>query len=243
MLGLALLVALSQDTLPTVGDTLWAVHRFSVPAGVSVRPRPARAADRIEPLGPPELRLVDGMVELRYALVAWEPGVHAVTLPGAILVRDDGWSDTLPDWTASLKVASVLPAGPRDSLAAQPPAALVVRTDRSLLPLLLLCLMALLGLVPLHVTWRRRGPRMVSPAAAARPPAPDRLGAWAREGELRAAIEGWCQRLGEGGPPGSDPARDALLEALRAARYAPASEAELALLCRRAAAFSEEGVA
>jgi hypothetical protein len=166
-----------------------------------------------------------------------------VTLPGVILVRDDGWSDTLPDWTASLEVGSVLPAGPRDSLAAQPPAGLVLRTDRSPLPLALLSALALLVLVPLHILWRRRGQPLVSRARIHHPPSPALLAAWADHGELRAAIEGWRVRLEEVGPPGSDPGRDALLEELRAARYAPASEAALTELCRRAAAWPGKDVA
>jgi hypothetical protein len=240
MLGLALLLAVSQDTLPLVGDTLWAARRFTVPAGVALRPRPARPSDRIEPLGPPELRLVDGAVEVRYALVAWEPGRHSITLPGAILVRDDGWSDTLPDWTATLDVASVLPAGPRDSLAVQPPVALVVRTERSLLPLALLGALALLVLVPLHWAWRRRGQATAVVARAAAPPGPALLAAWADRGELRAAVEGWRLRLEADALPGADPARDELLAALRAARYAPATDGELAALCRRAAVVRGE---
>lgn len=237
-----LLLAVGQDPIPTVGDTLWAVHRQSVPAGVSLRPRPARPAGPIEPLGAPELSLVEGEVVVKYPLVAWEPGRHTVTLPGAILVRDDGWSDTLPDWTVTLDVGSVLPTGPRDSLPVQPPAAVVARTDRSPLPVLLLGGLALLVLAPLHWAWRRRGPVSAPPATHPSLPAPALLTTWADRGELRAAVEGWRLRLEARRPSQPDATVEALLEALRAARYGPRSAGELADLCRRAAAASGDVV-
>ena len=235
MLALALLVLAGQDTLPTVGDTLWAARRLAVPAGVTLRPRPARAVGPVEPLGVPEVHLVEGEVVVRYPLVAWEPGRHTVTLPGAILVRDDGWSDTLPDWTAVLEVASVLPAGPRDSLPVQPPAGVVPRSGRSPLPILLLGGLAILGLAPLHLAWRRRGRPAVAPARHAAPPSPALLATWADRGELRAAIEGWRLHLEAREPGRADPAVAGLLEELRQARYGPRADAELAELCRRAA--------
>lgn len=240
MLALTLLLLAGQDTLPTVGDTLWASRRLTVPAGVALRPRPARAAGPVEPLGAPEVLLVEGEVVIRYPLVAWEPGRHTVTLPGAILVRDDGWSDTLPDWTAVLEVASVLPAGPRDSLPVQPAAGLVPRTGRSPLPVLLLGALAILGLAPLHWIWRRRGPPVVAATRHPARPSPALLATWADRGELRAAIEGWRLHLEtrSGGQP--DPAAASLLEELRQARYGPRPDAELAELCRRAAGLSGE---
>jgi hypothetical protein len=235
VLALTLLLLAAQDTLPTVGDTLWAARRLTVPAGVALRPRPARVAGPVEPLGAPEVQLVEGEVVVRYPLVAWEPGRHTVTLPGAILVRDDGWSDTLPDWTAVLEVASVLPAGPRDSLPVQPAVGVVPRSGRSPLPVLLLGSLAILALAPLHWAWRRRGPSVLAPTSRPALPSPPLLANWADRGELRAAIEGWRLHLETRQRGPLDPAVLALLEELRQARYGPRSDRELADLCRRAA--------
>jgi len=238
VLALTLLLLAAQDTLPTVGDTLWAARRLTVPAGVALRPRPARVAGPVEPLGAPEVQLVEGEVVIRYPLVAWEPGRHTVTLPGAILVRDDGWSDTLPDWTAVLEVASVLPAGPRDSLPVQPAVGVVPRSGRSPLPVVLLGSLAILALAPLHWAWRRRGPPVSAPTPHPALPSPALLASWADRGELRAAIEGWRLHLETRHRGRPDPAVVALLEELRQARYGPRPDRELADLCRRAAAQS-----
>jgi hypothetical protein len=238
--GLLLAALAAQDTLPTVGDTLWAERRLSVPAGVLVRPRPVRPGGTVEALGAPEVRLVEGEVSLRYPLVAWEPGRHVLTLPGAILVRDDGWSDTLPDWTATLDVASILPAGPRDSLPVQPPAPLVSRNSRSLLPVLLLLGLVAAALVPLHWSWRRRAAPRPPVTRRPAPPAAAVLQTWASRGELHAAVEGWRHRLEAQAGRGGDPMLGQLVDDLRGARYGPRTPEELEALCRRAAERSGE---
>lgn len=236
LLVVTLLFGSPQDQGPTVGDTVWVTHRVRAPAGVSVRPRPAHPSERIAPLGPPEVTLVEEDVRIRYPLVAWEPGRHELRMPGPILVRDDGWSDTLPDWTAAIAVASVLPEGPRDSLSARPPEPAVLRTSRSLLPLGVVVLLAAAVLLPLHWAWRRRGPVVRAAPAPPAGPTAATLRAWAASGEWRAALEGWQVLLSA--HPATRAAAEAtgLLEALRVARYRPGVDAAEADLCRRAEA-------
>ena len=161
-----LLLAQQPDPLPSVGDTVWITRTLAVPAGVTVRPRPISATAVAEPLGPPEVTRIEGNVRVRYPMVAWQPGEHSIAVPGAILVRADGWSDTLPDGRARITVASVLPDTARDSLSPFPPQSPVERTDHSLVPVLLLALFAAAALVPFHWWWGRRGPAV----AVARPP-------------------------------------------------------------------------
>lgn len=236
MVLLLLLLAADTTATPTVGDTLWAERTLRVPAGVMVRPRPLRTAEPLQALGPPEARMVSDSVRLRYPLVAWEPGRHTVTVPGAILIRDDGWSDTLPDWRLTVDVASVLPATPQDSLAprdAAPEVAVPVRQPRAVVIVLLL---ALLALVPLHLAWRRR-PSAVPAPVVPRPLGPEaaRLRQWARQGEWTAALEGWRHRLRER----AGPEAAALLQEVEATRFGPVDPEVAAALVRRAEAIEQ----
>jgi hypothetical protein len=232
---LALILALQQGPPPTVGDTVWITRTFTVASGVSVRPRPIAPGAVVQPLAPPEIALVGNQVRLRYAVVAWQPGRHVVEIPGVILVRRDGWSDTLPAATETVEVASVLPAGRRDTLAPKAPAGFVGRSRRSSLPVLLLLVVALVLLLPLHWRWRRRGPvpLPVAPHRVA-PPGAAVLTAWANAGEFRAALDGWQHLVSGALAARPDAAGDALLERLRRARYQPDDPAQWSGLCAEA---------
>jgi hypothetical protein len=236
------LLVLVQDPQagPAVGDTVWISRALAVPAGIAVRPRPIRPTAVVEPLGPPEVALVEGVIRIRYPVVAWRAGQHDVTVPGPILVRNDGWSDTLPDWTAAVEILSVLPLGKRDSLPPRPAIDLVSRPSRSGLPAALLVGAAVLVLVPVHWAWRRRG-RAPAPAPALPSAAAEMLVGWAESGEGRAAAEGWRVRLEPRLATVEDPEVRDVVSALRAARYAPHSIEELQLLCRRAQALESRG--
>lgn len=230
----ALLLFVADTTAgPTVGDTLWVTRTVALPAGTMIRPRPLRSQEPVEPLGPPEVTLVGDSARIRYPVVAWEPGRHAILAPGAILIREDGWSDTLVDWRTSIDVASVLPAGPRDSLAPREAAPPIPREPRTLRPLLVCLALALLALVPLHLAWHRRrpAPPLADPPTAE--PGTDRLRQWAAQGEWSAAIEGWRYRLREA--PGPEAAR--LRAELEAARFGPCPPEVAQALVRRAEAW------
>lgn len=233
MLLLALL--LQQAPPPTVGDTIWITRTVTVGSGVTVRPRPIAPSAFLQPLAPPGIALVGNEVRLRYPVVAWQPGSQTVEIPGVILVRNDGWSDTLPPTPVTIVVASVLPPQTRDSLAPRPPAALVERSSRSLAPALWLVLVTLLALLPLHWWWRRRNPPAPEPVwSPARGPSLAALASWASAGELRAALDGWLFLVSA---MPSDPEAEVLLGRLRDARYGPEDRPRWIALCEEASAW------
>ena len=234
------LLLLMQSAGPTVGDTLWVTQEVQIPRGMSVRPRPVTATQAFEPLGPPEVVAQERQVTIRYPLVMWQPGRHTVELPGAILVRADGWSDTLPPAVATIDVRSVLPGPPSDTIPPKPPQEPVPRTTPALLPVLVLALLAGLLLVPLHWWWRKRG-RGLRPekrASAHRPQSsglePAVLTGWSDAGELRMAAEGWAGYLSQRLLVRDDPELARLVARLRAARFSPNGEHDLAALLAEA---------
>jgi hypothetical protein len=186
-------------------------------------------------LGPPEVEVRPGGWLLRYPLVFWRAGTHRLVVPGPLVIRDDGGTDSLPPRAAEITIASLLPRAGIDTLPPEPPADLIPAGERTLRPLLLLMLLVAAGLAPVHWIWRRRG--VVSATASpepipALPPPATLLTEWAGRGEWRAAADGWIARL-EGTP--ASPERDALVAALRAARFESEDTAELARLCHEAA--------
>jgi hypothetical protein len=226
---------------PTVGDTVWITRTLEAPVGIAVRPRPIRATAAVEPLGPAEVALIGGVIRIRYPVVGWRAGQHEVAVPGPILVRNDGWSDTLPDWSTVVEIATVLPPGERDSLPPRPAIGLVSRRSRSGLPLALLIGVIVLIVLPLHWAWRRRG--LVPAPAVVRPGVPtvEMLASWAESGEGRAAAEGWRLRLERRLATVEDPAVREVVSALEAARYAPHPVEEVLALCRRARVLESRG--
>jgi hypothetical protein len=98
----------------------------------------------------------------------------------------------LPPQRVTVAVASVLPAR-GDSVRPQPPVGIVPRRERVVWPPLLLTLVAVAGLVPIHLLWRRRGRAAPAPAGPALTPAP--LERWARDGEPRAVAAAAAIRL------------------------------------------------
>jgi len=179
------LLLLIQAGPPTVGDTIWVERMVPVPAGYTVRSAPWQPSGAVELLGAPEVVSATGETRLRYPLVAWEAGSHTVTIPGPLLVAPSGRVDSLPAQSFLVEVASVLPAGKPDSaLRAQPAAALIPSGRYSLLPLILLWLLASALMITLVLLWRRRGPRspLPVPLAASAPPVEQ----WAAAGEIRA---------------------------------------------------------
>lgn len=236
MTGLVLLLALQAQAGPLVGDTVWLEREVEAPTGSLIRPLPWEPGEDAQVLGPPEAVARPGGWTLRYPVAFWRTGTHRVVVPGPLLVRPDGSTDSLPGRAMTVLIGSVLPAGRADTIAPRPAAGLVTTATRSPLPALALPLLAALLLAPLHWWWRRRGPAPVARGSTTGPvvlPVPAQLEAWAAQGELRLAADGWIARL-ESAP--ASPERDQLLAGLRAARFDAADQGALAALCREAAA-------
>jgi hypothetical protein len=191
-----LLAAGAQQGEPTVGDTMWLTRTVLVPEGRTLRPADWTPPDPVELLGPPRVTLRGDSADVIYPVVVWRTGSETVELPGPILLGANGSVDSLPGQSITLHIRSVLPAVPRDStLAPQPRADFVPRRTVSLLPMLLLWLIAGLLLAPLHWWWRRRGKErkvfILPPPRGGEPP----LERWADAGESRAVAAAATVRL------------------------------------------------
>ena len=205
-----LLAAGAQQGDPTVGDTIRLTRTVVVPAGRTLRLTDWSPPDPVELLGPPGVTVRGDSADLTYLVVVWRAGAETVNLPGPILLGANGAVDSLPGQSVTLHIRSVLPAVPPDSsLAPQPRADFVPRRALSVLPLLVLWLVAGLLLAPLHWWWRRRGKErevftLPSPRGSEPP-----LERWADAGESRAVAAAATARL-----------RWAIAEALPAAHVA-----------------------
>jgi hypothetical protein len=231
---LVLLLLQGSPALPLVGDTVWVEREVRAPAGSLLRPLPWTPGEVASLLGPPEVEVRPGGWLLRYPLVFWRAGTHRLVVPGPLVIREDGGTDSLPSRAAEVTIASLLPRAGLDTLPPEPPADLIPAGERTLQPMLLLMLLAAAGLAPVHWFWRRRGVVNREPLPGpiqSFPPPVQLLDEWAGRGEWRAAADGWIARL-EGGPAG--PEREDLVAALRAARVESEDTAELARLCHEA---------
>src|SRR2546422_2605973 len=85
---------IASPPAPTVGDTIWLERAIAVPAGWQVRAGKLDATEAVEPLADPAvLRRAGGWV-VRYAVVAWKPGVHKLGLPPLWRLGPDGRADS-----------------------------------------------------------------------------------------------------------------------------------------------------
>ncbi len=201
----AWLVAQSRPT--AVGDTVWVTTKVPLAARQILRAQSWDLGDIGQVLGPPEVDFEGDSATVRYPVTFWYPGVHAVVVPGPIVVNPEGRSDTLAARPVSVAVATVLPPRvPRDSLSPRDAADLFPQAERSLLPLAVLWLLA--GIMAGAIAWVRRARRRRRPVpgvrSIGRPPVGPVLLQWGRAGETRAAAEGWSQlihaRLSAGAP-------------------------------------------
>jgi hypothetical protein len=186
---------LAQKPAPTVGDTIWLTRTVAVPAGNVVRPTDWDPTDPVELLGRPRVTMTGDSARISYPVVVWTPGIRLIDVPGPLLLGPGGGVDSLASEAMRVAVTSVLPPDVPDStIPPQPRAALVPRLERSIVPLAILWLIGLLGLVPLHVWWRRRG--KPAPAAPTRSEVPEvPLSRWADDGEYRAVANVAALRL------------------------------------------------
>lgn len=229
-LPLLLLLLQAEPSTPLVGDTVWVEREVRAPAGSLLRPLPWAPGEVASLLGPPEVVVQPGGWLLRYPLVFWRAGTHRVVVPGPLVIRADGGTDSLPSRAAEIEIASLLPEGRVDTLPPEPPAELLPAGERSMLPVLVLLLLSAGILAPVHWAWRRRGrlarPTGTTPGSVLLPE--PLLARWAELGEWRVAADGWIARLET--RPGN-PETDALVAALRAARFESEDTAALARLC------------
>jgi len=240
-----LLLLLLQGPQPTVGDTVWVERVLGDVGGAVVRPQPWSLGELGEQLGPALVTQGARGAVVRYPLVFWYPGDHTLTMPGPVLVRRDGSSDTLKASTHKVSLLSVLPAGqPRSKLAPKPARGTLPIAAPSLIPLAITTGAVLLVLLPVALLWRRRGKVAPLPTRVEVFPDPARLREWAAAGEYRAALTGWSWRLARLLARSQDLTRIAeaqrVLEALSDQVYLPGESTRLAELCERAARLEGE---
>lgn len=184
---LALVLLLQQVPVqPTVGDTIWLERAVETPAGAEVRAAPWSPADPVGLLGQPRVRKEGNRTVVAYPAVVWRTGRVQVEIPGPIVIRPDGTTDSLPVESRILNIASVLPdTVPAERLPVQPEAGIVVQRVTTPYPVLVALLVAALLLAPLAWWWLRAGPPMpgFAPPSQATPVP---LEEWNEAGEVRA---------------------------------------------------------
>lgn len=180
------LLLLLQGPLPTVGDTIWIERSVEAPAGAEVRASPWAPEGMISLLGRPLLRREGALVIVAYPAVAWSAGRHVVSVPGPVVIRADGTTDSLPSESHTIDVVSVLPAGRSpDSVELQPQTGIIAERVTSPLPLLAALLIATALFSGFRWWWQRRGPPAGTPRVAGVPTVPP-LAEWSEDGEHRA---------------------------------------------------------
>lgn len=237
---IAALLLLFQTGVPSIGDTVWVERDIGPVAGAVVRPQSWNLGPLGQQLGPATVQLGPSTAVVRYALVLWFPGEHVLTMPGPVLVRRNGRSDTLAAATVRVTVASVLPAGAnRSSLEPRPLSVPLPLEARAIVPVLALVSLVLLALGLVALRWRRPG-RAPAPRPVERHPAPpEALLGWARSGEYRAALHEWgwilAERLRKSQDLEETGRLQKLLDEISLNSFSPRSPAEFAALCERAA--------
>ena len=240
------LVLLVLQGLPSVGDTVWVERLVSTPSDVLVRPQAWDLGSVGRQLGPADQRRSASGLVLRYPLVFWYPGRHALRMPGPVVISREGRSDTLPAAAVTVEVGSVLPPGrAREALDPRPPRAPVALSERSLRPLAIGLVLVVSGMTGLLLYRRRRGRAPVRQRGDVARPPPEQLDRWAGAGEYHAALDHWEHRLAlklrQAGGLEEMGRVQQVLEAIALAAYEPREPERLAELCRRAAAVEQSG--
>jgi hypothetical protein len=241
-MSVPVLLLLLQGGTVTVGDTVW-IERAVPSVGSSVlRPQVWNVGTVGQQLGPAEVRVGAGGAVVRYALVLWYPGEHLLTMPGPVVVKRDGSSDTLPPSSVRVRVTSVLPAGAqRVTLPPKPARTPVSLAERSLLPLAAILLLITLLWGVIAWLWRRRG--ALPPLPPPKPTAqvfhdPQTLSRWAAAGEHRVALDGWgwvlARRMHQSTDLEETGRIQKVLDEIADSVYSPRAPGYFAELCRRA---------
>ncbi len=186
VLSFFLLLQQAAPAALTVGDTIWLERVVETPSGAEVRAAQWTPAEPMGLLGHPLVRREGTSTIVSYPAVAWHAGRLQVEVPGPIVIRSDGTTDSLPSESHTLVVASVLPDSvPAEKLPVQPEAGIVVERVTTPYPVLAAILIASLLFAPLAWWWIRPGPPMPAFAPAGGTTAPP-LGEWSEAGERRA---------------------------------------------------------
>jgi hypothetical protein len=259
MLSLLLLL---QAPPPTVGDTIWLERSVEVPPGAEIRAAPWDPEGEIGLLGRPVVTREGTVAVVAYPAVAWSAGAHSVLVPGPVVIRRDGVTDSLPAEARTIQVASVLPAGePPERIQVQPEVGIVPERITTPWPLVTASLVAGLLFAPFAWWWRRRGPATAVAPRSAGPIATVPIREWAEAGETRAVAAAVARVLRatitsqvRGTPPGIVTARlirvvkeqrpgwpfeeiTTVLQALEAAQYGQSPMKEVITLAERAGAI------
>ena len=237
---LAPLVLLLQATQPSIGDTIWIARPLGEVRGAIVRPQPWPLEPIGIQLGPAEVSHGAGGATVRYPVIVWYPGDRVLTMPGPVLVRPDGTSDTLPPSSHRLRVESVLTAGePRARLAPRPARSPLPLAARSAIPLIRLAGAVLLAIGVAALLWRRRGRPGTRPSPAMPEPSGETLERWVRAGEHRAALTRWGWKLSRRMQRSSDLTEigelQMLLQEIATSAFVPRRPDQLTALSDRAA--------
>jgi hypothetical protein len=178
---------------PTVGDTIWLVRALVVPAGWQVRAAKFEPTEDVEPLTEPSVRRIAGAWVVRYALAAWKPGAHRLTLPPIWRLGPDGRADSTAGGVASFAVASVIPDSLKDPTPQGPLAPLRPIHRNAVPPLAALGIVT--ALLVAGIALRRRPPRKLGP----RPQVPVERevpdARWLAAGEPKAVVARATWRL------------------------------------------------
>jgi hypothetical protein len=259
------LLLLLQTPAPTVGDTIWIERSVQVPPGAEVRAAPWDPEGEIGLLGRPVIRREGAIAVVAYPVVAWTAGSHTLMVPGPVVIRPNGVTDSIIAEPRVIQVASVLPDGePPERIQVQPRAGMVRERITTPWPVLVALLVAVLLYGPIVWWWRHCGPSMPVAPHFAGPPATVPIRGWADAGESRAVAAAVARVLRatitaqiRGTPPGIVTARlirvvteqrpgwpsdaiAAVLQELEAAQYGQVQVKEVIVLAERAGAIQRQ---
>ncbi len=178
---------------PRVGDTVWLERGIVVPRGWQVRAGKLDATAEVDPLDDGAVLQGSTGWVVRYAVVAWKPGLHTLPLPPIWRLGPNGQADSSAGGAASFRVTNVIPDTLKDPAPRGPlgPLRLAARNPAPALAAVLVSVALLAGGIAL----RRRGPHTVAPP----PPVPvDREvpdARWLAAGEPKAVATRATWRL------------------------------------------------
>jgi hypothetical protein len=182
---------MTQQQMPTVGDTITIVRHIAAPPGAVVT-APSPTDSTVATLVAPPVITRDGdSVRIAYTVAVWASGHNDLALPGVIVVDMRGHVDTLADTRVSVDVASVLPTAKTPaSIAPHPGRPWLASAERSYLPFAVLVPLAIMIAAAGIWWWRRPGPPVPVAAPPVVPPLTrERIDLWLGAGEPRLALE------------------------------------------------------